>query len=76
MSSPARLQKREEDLSIMTRISVFLNKYADIIFPVLIMVLLFLIIALVVMVFIDMTSAQNLSMLESGTYYNHLENIV
>lgn len=73
MSSPARLQKREEDLSIMTRISVFLNKYADIIFPVLIMVLLFLIIALVVMVFIDLSSA---SMLESGTYYNHLENIV
>ena len=73
-SSPARLHKAEE-VSIMDKIESFLNRYAYILLPILIIVLLFLIIALIV-AFIGMTSAHNVSMVESGNYYNHLKDVI
>lgn len=76
MSSPKRLCKAEE-VSIMDLIEIFLNRYAYILLPILIMLLLFLIIALAVAV-IDITSAHNTSvvMVESGNYYNHLNDVI
>lgn len=77
MSSPARLQKETEDLSLMVKIEIFLNRHVNILLPILIIVLLFLIIALV-MTFIDMSSAHNTTvvMVESGNYYNHLKDVI
>lgn len=76
MSSPKRLCKAEE-VSTMDLIESFLNRYAHILLPILIIVLLFLIIALVMAV-IDITSAHNTTvvMVESGNYYNHLKDII
>lgn len=74
MSSPARLQKAEE-VSVMDKIESFMCRYAYILLPIFIMVLLFLIIALAV-VFIDITSAHNVVMVESGNYYNHLKDVI
>ena len=73
-SSPARLHKAE-DMSIMAKIESFLNRHVTILLPILIIVLLFLIISLV-MAFIDMSSAHNVVMVESGNYYNHLKDVI
>lgn len=73
-SSPVRLQKNEE-MSVMAKIEIFLNRHVNILLPILIIVLLFLIIALVIAV-IDISSAHNVVMLESGNYYNHLKDVI
>ena len=72
MSSPKSLKKAEEKT-----MEAFLMKHANIILPILIIVLLFLIIALVI-AFIDISSAHNntIVMVESGNYYNHLKDVI
>ena len=75
-SSPARLNKKAaEDMSIMAHLEIFLNRHVSLIIPILLIVLLFLVIALVLAV-IDIASAHNLVMVESGNYYNHLHDII
>ena len=74
-SSPARLHKKAEDMSLMTRIEIFLNRHVNILLPILILMLLFFIIVLV-LAFIDMSSAHNVVMVESGNYYNHLKDVI
>lgn len=74
MSSPARLQKTEE-MSIKAAFESFLIRHANVLLPILIIVLLFLIIALAVAV-VDVTSAHNIVMVESGNYYNHLQDVI
>ena len=76
-SSPARLEKKVEEKSIMAKIELFLNRHVSFLLPMLLVVLLILIIALVLTV-IDITSAHNQSMImvESGNYYNHLQDVI
>lgn len=75
MSSPARLQKKAEDMSLMAQIEIFLNRHVSFLLPILLIVLLFLVIALVLAV-IDISSAHTIVMVESGNYYNHLHDII
>lgn len=72
MSSPVRLQK-VEDVSITQKIETFLLRYAYILLPLCFIVLLILI-ALVIAVAIDISSAN--PMVESGNYYNHFKDVI
>lgn len=74
MSSPKSLYKAEE-VSLMAMFESFLLQHATILLPILFMVLLFLIIALAVAV-MDITSAHNVLVLDSGNYYNHLQDVI
>ncbi len=74
MSSPKSLHKVEE-VSVMAKFELFLLQHTRILLPILLIILLFLIIALAVAV-IDICSAHNLMVVESGNYYNHLKDII
>ena len=74
MSSPVRLQKTEEK-SAMGQIDMFFMKYAHILLPIFIILLLFFMIALAVAI-ADISSTHSVSMTDSGNYYNHLKDVV
>jgi len=71
MKQPARLQKQEE----FGWMDIFCSKYGHIIVFLLIILLLVLI-ATVILAFIDMGTTGNITMVESGNYYNHLKDVV
>lgn len=69
---PARLGKPQQDA-----IFVVSGRYAHIIVPICIVILIILI-AFLFIVFIDMATAHNstMVMVESGNYYNHLQDVI
>ena len=69
---PARLGKQSEELGVM---ETFCQKYAHIIVFFLIILILILV-AAVVIACIDMANAGNMTMVESGNYYNHLKDVI
>lgn len=75
MSSPVRLQKTEEKKSAMEKIENFVLEYAHILLPIFVFILLVLIVALVISI-ADISSTNNVSMVESGNYYYHLQDVI
>lgn len=74
MSSPVRLHKAEEK-STMDKIDEFLMRYAYILLPIVLIVLLFFCIVLAVTI-VDISSAHTPVMVESGNYYNHFKDVI
>ena len=74
MSSPARLHK-VEDKTTMEKIDQVLMRYAHILLPILVVILIFLIIMVIVAI-VNMSSTPNISVVESGNYYNHLKDVI
>ena len=70
-SSPARLDKIEEK-SVMVTIEDILQRHSQILLIICLLLLLFLIIALAITI-IDISG---ISMVESGTYYNHIQDVI
>jgi len=71
MKQPVRLAKEEN----YSKMEVFCMKYSPIIVFFLLILLAALIIALI-FAFLDVTSAGNITMVESGNYYNHLKDVI
>ena len=69
--NPARLQKKQESCFTLS------GRYAHIIVPIFVIILVILILVLLA-VFIDMATAHNSTvvMVESGNYYNHLQDVI
>jgi len=77
MSSPVKslYKLNAGDMSTMDKIEAFIIRYAYILLPICLIVLLFLIIALVI-VAMDISSASTPVMVESGNYYNHFKDVI
>ena len=73
MSKPARLHKVQDNSTMKEDMELFLQRYAPYILLILIIVLCVLIIALVVAM---VTHGNNMTMVESGNYYNHLKDVI
>ena len=69
MSTPARLHKVEEK-TLMSEIVTLLLRYSHIILPILAIILLTLVVVLVMIVLKDVSAV------ESGNFYNHLQDVV
>ena len=73
MSKPARLHKQQES-SLSESVEMWALKYAHIILPLLILLLILLIVALVATMAAH--GGANVTMVESGNYYNHLQDVI
>ena len=73
MKQPARLHKQEQS-SLLESVEMWALKHAHIILPLLIILLILLIVALVATMVAH--GGANVTMVESGTYYNHLQDVI
>lgn len=71
-NNPIRLEKREDNS--MSKLDKWLWEHANIILPLLAIVLILLIVGLVLS--IAHMGGGNVTMVESGQYYNHLQDII
>ena len=73
MSQPIRLQK-QDDISYKMRMEAWLERHAPYILFLLIILLIVLIIALVMSIVAH--GGANVTVVESGNYYNHFQDVI
>ena len=73
MSKPVRLEKQEE-FNIMKAIEGWALRNAHILLPLAIILLILLIVALVATIVVH--GGANVTMVESGNWYNHLQDVI
>ena len=75
MSKPVRLAKQEKsEFNFMESVEMWALKYAHIILPLLILLLILLIVALIATFVAH--GGSNVTMVESGNWYNHLQDVI
>ena len=72
VNKPVRLHKEQSDLSFLDKVGEWALNHAHILLPLAIIILLLLIGALIGVVL----SGGNVTVVESGNYYNHMKDIV
>lgn len=71
--TPARLDKKTET-SLLDFIEVWALRYAHILLPLAIIILILLIVTIIGVMVVH--GGANITMVESGTYYNHFKDVI